>query len=190
MMILLLSGPAAAGKSTICKHLAEDHGFAPIKSSLYLRSLVKPRGTEITRELLQEISDRLDLETDFKWLVVDVAVPQMAKRRRQEFWFVDNVRKFEQVDMFSKAFPGQILHCHITAPEDVLKSRLLNRSVVDGNIPYEETIEERITHPNEVSARSLEATASLVVDTSQNSASSACSVIMRRVRALCGEGQS
>lgn len=91
-MILLLSGPAAAGKSTICEGLIEKHGFAPIKSSRYLRDLVDPPEREVTREVLQEIGDRLDVETDFNWLVQDVAIPQMAELHDQPFWLVDNVR--------------------------------------------------------------------------------------------------
>lgn len=63
--ILLLSGPAAAGKSTICELLTDNHGFFPIKSSQHLRSLVELPEREITREVLQEIGDRLGAMREF-----------------------------------------------------------------------------------------------------------------------------
>ena len=91
-MILLLSGPAAAGKTTICELLTKRHGFAAIKSSRYLRTLVKPPKKVITREVLQEIGDQLDLDTDYNWLIADVAVPQMEAQKAQKLWFVDSVR--------------------------------------------------------------------------------------------------
>ena len=186
-MILLLSGPAAAGKSTICKLLVANHSFAPIKSSRFLRSLVEPPEREITREVLQEIGDRLDIETDFNWLVADVAIPQVTKQKDQRFWFVDSVRKTEQINRFSEAFPGRVLHCHITAPDDVLKPRLLSRSVVNGNISYEKTFSEHVSHPNEISARSLGRAAALIIDTSNTDALTASNAIMGKVREFCLE---
>tara|TARA_R100001163_G_C4964848_1_gene127138 strand:+ start:24 stop:587 length:564 start_codon:yes stop_codon:yes gene_type:complete len=186
-MILLLSGPAAAGKSTICKRLAEKHDFAPIKSSSYLRRLIEPQEREVTREILQEIGDRLDVETDFNWIVDDVALPQMAANQDQQFWFVDSVRKAEQIDRFLIAFPEQVLHCHVTAPDEVLKSRLQNRSAAEGNHSYEKTFAEHNAHPNEVSARSLGGFAELVVDTSKDDPRSAIDAIMERVRGKCQE---
>lgn len=186
-MILLLSGPAAAGKSTICEHLIEDHGFAPIKSSRYLRDLVDPPEREVTREVLQEIGDRLDVETNFNWLVADVAVPQLAEHHDQQFWLVDSVRKPEQIERFTEAFPGQVLHCHITAPDEVLKSRLLKRSTANDSFFYEKAFAEHVSHPNEVSARSLGKFAALVVDTSKNDARSACDAVMGRVWEACQE---
>lgn len=186
-MILLLSGPAAAGKSTICGLLTDNHGFVPIKSSQYLRSLVQPPDREVTREVLQDIGDKLDVETNFNWLVVDVAAPQIAAWPDQQFWFVDSVRRPEQIDRFSEAFPGQILHCHITAPDEVLKSRSLNRSLADDNTAYEKTFAWHVAHPNEVSARSLGNIAALVLDTSVSDALAACDAIIGKVRDTCQE---
>lgn len=186
-MILLLSGPAAAGKSTICELLKNDHGFVAIKSSQYLRSLVRPPKRDVTRALLQEIGDRLDVETDFNWLVDDVAIPQMAALQNQQLWFVDSVRKPEQISRFSEAFPRQVLHCHITAPDEILKTRLLSRSTAVDNIAYERTFEEHVKHPNENSARSLDKIAALVIDTSKNDARATCDIIVGKVLTFCQE---
>ncbi len=181
-MILLLSGPAAAGKSTICKHLIDENGFSPIKSSGYLRSLAKLQERDVTRELLQEIGDRLDVETNFTWLVEDVAVPQIEECCEQHLWLVDSVRKHEQIERFEKAFPEKVFHCHITAPDEVLEMRLSKRCA-----SYERGFAEHVSHPNEVSARYLGRLAAIVVDTSKVDALSACVTIMEEVRVLCKE---
>lgn len=186
-MILLLSGPAASGKSTICEMLMEKYGFVPIKSSSYLRGLVDQSNREVTREVLQEIGDRLDVETDFNWLVTNVAIPQMEANQGCRHWFVDSVRKPEQVDRFLEAFPEQVFHVHITAPDKVLKVRLLDRSVASGNTAYEKAFAEHLTHPNEISARSLANFAPLVIDTSEIDAVTASETILEKVRELCPE---
>jgi len=186
-MILLLSGPAAVGKTTICETLASKHGFAAIKSSRHLRTLVQLPEREVTREILQEIGDRLDVETDFNWLVTDVAVPQIVAQQDQQFWFVDSVRKPEQIDRFSEVFPGKVLHCHVTAPDSVLKSRMQVRDESDGSFSYEKDYAKHVTHPNEVSARALGDVATLVIDTSRNDAFFACDTIMKGFHELCRE---
>lgn len=186
-MILLLSGPAAAGKTTICESLTANHGFAAIKSSRHLRTLVQPTEREVTREVLQEIGDRLDVETDFNWLVTDVAIPQIDAQQDQKFWFVDSVRKPEQIDRFSEAFPGKVLHCHVTAPDSVLRFRMQARDESNGSLSYEKDYAEHVTHPNEVSARALGDVAKLVIDTSRIDALFACDTIMKGFHELCRE---
>lgn len=179
-MIVLFSGPAAAGKSSICSLLEERHEFAPIKSSTHLRSVVGKSDREVTREALQETGDRLDIETCYSWLVEDVAKPQMAARSEHNRWYVDSVRKPEQIERFVAAFPGQIFHVHIIAPDEVLRSRLLLRSTVGSGASYEKSFDEHVLHPNEISARSLGGVADLIIDTSINDASSACAQIIRK----------
>ena len=74
-LLLLLSGPVAVGKSGVANTLIKSHGFTSIKSSTYLRSKAASDGLNESRTVLQEAGDRLDSETDFKWLIDDVAVP-------------------------------------------------------------------------------------------------------------------
>ena len=180
-MIVLISGPAAAGKTTICDLLKERYGYCAIKSSLYLRSLIDRPDEKVTRYLLQEIGDRLDEETDFNWLVTEVAIPQVEAQVNQENWFVDSVRKPEQIERFSEAFPGQIVHCHITAPDEMLEKRLRARHLADGSDAYERSYAQHVVHPNEISARSLGRTADVVIDTSETEPAYACELIMKMV---------
>lgn len=180
-MILLFSGPAAAGKSSICLLLEEQQQFVPIKSSIYLRSIVEKSGDQVTRDVLQQTGDRLDTQTDYNWLIESVAKPQMATRPEHDRWYVDSVRKREQIGRFVVAFPGQIFHVHVTAPDDILRSRLLQRSTTDRGANYEKSFDEHILHPNEIAARSLGDIADLVIDTSINDAREARDNIVRKV---------
>lgn len=77
-LLLLLSGPVAVGKSSVANALIKDHAFTNIKSSTYLRAQVASDGLNESRTNLQKTGDRLDDETDFKWLIDDVAAPAIA----------------------------------------------------------------------------------------------------------------
>jgi hypothetical protein len=124
--IVLLSGPLAVGKTAVADVL-RNRGLKKISSSGYLRQLAAARSLPDTRESLQQLGDLLDQQTDYAWLVDDVAVGEIADDTDQLDWFVDAVRKEQQVRSFREKFPD-ILHVHLTAPEDVLRSRFLDRA--------------------------------------------------------------
>lgn len=158
----------AVGKSTIASSLISAHAFTPLSSSAYLKALAVKESLEVIRSNLQELGDRLDRDTDFLWVVTEVAKKTIDSNPAVVNWLFDSVRKPRQVEHFKHHFPNQILHIHLTAPEEILKVRyqeryLANTSGID-SIPYEKAI----THPNEVSSRSLIEIADLVFNTSVN----------------------
>ena len=62
-----LSGPIAAGK-TKGANFIKDHGFAYIRFSLVLKSILKERGLEENRENFQKIGNEINKELGQRWL--------------------------------------------------------------------------------------------------------------------------
>jgi adenylosuccinate synthase len=152
--IVLLSGAIASGKTTLAEELTSRHGFRRLKSSDHLKAICAEKGVEITRANLQKVGDDLDLDTDFKWLISDIAAPQIASTPDQQRWLVDAVRKERQVEHFREAFGSQVLHAHIWAPDEVLKVRYNQRRLAaDQEGPT--TYAEAVAHPNEAASRAL-----------------------------------
>lgn len=165
-LILLLSGPVAAGKSTLASQLVNNYAFRTIRSGKYLQALALQAGSGSSRVELQRLGDDLDEQTDYAWLVNDVAAPQIDGAPEQALWLLDSVRKERQVEHFRSRFAGDLLHVHLSAPEGVLRTRygarLAAGAEYEGGTPYEDAIK----HPNEVASRGLVNIANLVVDTS------------------------
>lgn len=162
--LLLISGPIHAGKTTLAKELQRAFGFVKVSSSQYLKTLLPADvdgGSERARELMQETGDRLDIETDYRWIVDPVASSQINAAPEVKNWLIDAVRKPRQVQHFRSEFPN-VKHAHLTAPEAVLRSR------------HQDTPEHyarTVAHPNEVHARSLATMADLVLDSTMHSSS-------------------
>lgn len=179
--ITLLSGPLAVGKSAVADALAHHHGHRKISSSGYLRSVAKNRQLPATRHILQDIGDVLDLETEFAWLVESVAQPQIASEPQQMDWFIDAVRKPEQVQHFRNRYPS-VLHVHFRASEDVLRKRFSTRARVGDKIGIEGAYEQAVAHANEQAARSLGAVADLILDLGEVESREAADLIVTHWR--------
>jgi hypothetical protein len=162
--ILLLSGPIASGKTTLAENLITAHGFRRLKSSDYLKTICTKNGVAVSRTSLQEAGDQLDLETDYQWLVTDVAKPQMVGEPAQSRWLIDAVRKDRQIEQFRTAFGTKVIHAHIWAPEEVLKARyearLTSGAASEGTTSYAEAI----SHPNEIATRALKDAADVTLN--------------------------
>lgn len=160
LSILLISGPLAVGKTSIRDILVHSYGYAVLQSSSYLRALAAKRGIAIERTTLQTLGDSLDLETQYSWIVIDIALPQIQATPDQRLWIVDSVRKVEQIALFRKHFGSAVTHVHFTCPEFILKKRYETRNRQDDSTGYEDAI----SHPNEIASRSLLRIADRVLD--------------------------
>lgn len=158
-VILLVSGPIAVGKTSIRDYLVENLGYLAIQSSTYLKELAVAKGISLERANLQMLGDLLDLETDFSWVVSEVAVPQIRAKPVQQLWIFDAVRKPEQVGHFRNQFGTSVRHVHFTCSESILKQRYDSRCRSDDGVAYEIAID----HPNERSSRSLSEIADIVI---------------------------
>lgn len=158
--LLLLSGAIGTGKTEISRELIRTFQFKKIASSGYLTSLIPAdelqEGDELRRQL-QELGDRLDDTTGYLWIVDPVAVLAIDGAPENKNWLVDAVRKRRQVELFRERFGSIVRHVHLTASEDVLRSRYVEKG---------RDYDAAIDHPNEANARSLQALADLVLDTS------------------------
>lgn len=163
--VVLLSGPIAAGKSTIADLLIRQHGYVSIRSGAYLRGLAITLGLDASRRGLQDLGDRKDEETDYAWLIDDVAVPLIEARADTRTWLLDCVRKPRQIDHFRVRFPQQVVHVHVTAPEQELRRRYDERLAQGAEYLGATAYETAITHPNEQQARALVSLADIVIDT-------------------------
>ena len=168
LVILLLSGPVAVGKSTLATKLVEDHGFRTIRSGNHLRSVAAQSGSDTTRRDLQELGDSLDLSTDYLWLIDDVASPQIEAAPDHAHWLLDSVRKERQVEHFRSRFP-HVVHVHLTATEEVLRARYDARLAAGGEYEGSTPYDVAIGHPNEVASRGLLRIADHVVDSTGDS---------------------
>lgn len=181
MPVILLSGPIASGKTTLADELIAHHGFKRLKSSDYLKLVCERQGYEISRSMLQQLGDRLDEETDYRWLVDDVARPQIAEDLRQHRWLIDSVRKERQIFHFRSGFGAEVLHVHVTAPDEVLKERFDRRVSSGQHYEGATTYVEAVAHPNEKSARALSRIADVLIDLGEIDPSEAGTLIGDRL---------
>lgn len=171
--MLLLSGAMGSGKTAIAQALEKKAGFRRISTSGYLRQYGEGLGPEGQRLQLQDLGDRLDRETDFRWVVDGVVIPAFATAPEAPNWLLDAARKPEQIVHLRERIGPPVRHVHLTAPEEVLRERYTSRlSATD--TPYDDAIR----HPNEIAARGLESVADLLIDTGSLEASAAVSRIL------------
>lgn len=161
--MLLLSGAMGAGKTAVAAALEARDGFQRLSTSGYLRQYGAGLGSAGQRLQLQDLGDCLDEETDYRWVVDDVARPALAADPAVDDWLLDAARKPRQVQHFRSAFGPVVRLVHLTAPEPVLRERYKARQAAD-DTPYGTAI----AHANEVAARSLLHIADVVIDTSIN----------------------
>jgi adenylosuccinate synthase len=164
--LVLLSGPLAVGKTALREELVAVHGFDYVRSGRYLLDRAQREALDGHRRGLQELGDELDRNTDFRWLLDDVAIPTFRANPNTSRWLVDAVRKLRQVEHFKGTFGASVFHVHLTAPEEVLKARYEARRAVAGKSADQTPYEQAIAHVNEVAARGLVNVADLKLDVS------------------------
>ena len=182
LLLLLLSGPIAVGKSAVARELVENHAFKSIRSGAYLKELAAGQGANNSRAALQQLGDKMDEKTDYRWLVDDVAVTAVNSNPRQVRWLVDSVRKKRQVDHFRTQFGRSVLHVHLVASEAVLRERYTRRLSTGGGAGDDTSYENAIAHTNETSARALIDIADIVIDAAQTAPAKAAKTILIRSR--------
>ena len=181
MRLFLLSGPIAVGKTSVAQKLVEDEKFLKISSGRYLARKAQEARLDGSRRTLQQIGDQLDLDTDCRWLIDDVAAPVIAKSREVERWLLDSVRKARQVEHFKSSFGLSAIHIYLDAPDDFLRDRYNYRigqgREYSGYTPYDDAIK----HPNELASRALKAIANNVFNVVDKSPTELAKEIARHI---------
>jgi hypothetical protein len=144
--------------------LVAQYEFDYVRSGNYLMELAQRESGSATRSSLQDRGDELDLRTDYRWLLEDVAIPGFAARPHIHRWLVDAVRKPRQIAHFREQFGPVVLHVHLTASEGILKARYKSRMQTLSELTELTAYEAAISHDNEKLSRGLIDIADLVID--------------------------
>ncbi|AEF91097.1 hypothetical protein DelCs14_4114 [Delftia sp. Cs1-4] len=182
--LLLLSGAVGSGKTSVTTALLDTYRFRKVSTGRHLTGLATAQGLSPERAVLQQLGDTLDVQTDYAW-PVNVAVEQMQKAAGGEalVWLLDAVRKPRQVAHFREAF-AHVLHVHLTASEEVLRARYLQRQSAGDKREAAVSYEALVCHPNEVASRALGSIADVVYNSGDRSAYSIANDIVQTTQGL------
>lgn len=161
--ILVLSGPIAAGKSTLGDQLAQQYGGVRFKTNDLIQSL-RPNIPD-ERRALQIAGEALDRSTRGKW-VCDALIQRLADNflnSAPELVIVDSVRIKQQIDYVRRGFGPTVLHVHLTAGVEELSKRYRFRKSRFKELASFKAVRQ---NPTEKQIDSLAAIADVVIDTS------------------------
>lgn len=153
--VVLVSGPVASGKTTLCRLLAHRFGF----SVLSTRKLLAQSAPD--RVALQAAGAFLDESTGGRW-VLDGLLQMQKMRPDSALFAVDAVRTLEQIRWIRYALGESVIHVHLTTAREILSNRYESRA--DG-YSYDEVASNQI----EQGISSLALAANLVIDTTDQS---------------------
>ncbi|TPK80200.1 adenylosuccinate synthase [Mesorhizobium sp. B2-4-13] len=132
LQIVLLSGRISAGKTRLAAGLVDRHGATLVKTrELILRTLPRTRDK---RQDLQRAGERLDRQTEGRWLAEALAALIDERRLNDELpeglFVLDAVRINGQIEAIRRAFGDSVAHhVHLTASSETLENRFSQRKV-------------------------------------------------------------
>jgi adenylosuccinate synthase len=157
--IVLLSGPVAAGKTSLARELVRRYGFRRLATrDLILRRLP---ATPLTRSAMQRAGDYLDSETDGGWVAHGLV--QFMRRSHSNRIVIDSVRIEPQVDAVRSVAPNLVVHVHLTAPLAVLATRYKAKGKAIQELASYGHVRR---HPTEKRVHDLAPRADVLIDTS------------------------
>jgi adenylosuccinate synthase len=160
--VVLLSGPVASGKTTLAQALVEKYGFHTFKTRQLIQAV---KEVKAERRSLQRAGDSLDRQTGGEWIAQAVA-KEIQKLPDDRSIIIDAVRIKKQIDALRRAFGARVVHVHLTASADELRTRYEN----GGNRSVEElrTYAEVRQNKTERLVDQLAYAADIVVDTQRS----------------------
>lgn len=164
--ILLISGHIASGKTELTRLLEEKYGFDLIKTSQYLKSVSQKNEPEKTRLHLQELGDKLDKETDGRWVRDYLAFHAIINNASFKV-VVDAVRIESQISAIRELLGSRVVHAHLTAPREVLEERFERRKREGHRTGEPLSFSEATMNKTESEIENLKNEADLVIDTSR-----------------------
>lgn len=123
--VVLLSGPVASGKTTLAQALVERYGFHPFKTRQLIQSVKEVKSE---RRALQRAGDVLDRDTNGEWIAQAVA-SKLQSLPEDCSIVIGAVRIKKQIDALRRAFGSRVVHIHLTASEEELRSRYENGGI-------------------------------------------------------------
>lgn len=139
-----ISGPLAAGKTTLAKHL-QGSGFAYVRYSAILAEMLEEKGEPVTRETLQRIGERINRKPGQRWLNRRLVstLPEGTDV------VIDGLRFPDDHAFLVETFGPMFSHVHLSTPRDLRRQRYIDR----GGSGKEFDVAE--THPVEQSTEYL-----------------------------------
>lgn len=128
--ILQVTGEPGAGKTEVCKHLVEEHGFAAVLVSDLIRAYAKPRGIPLR--------ERLDYKFAHTQLLAELgqfAIPDEILETSSDLVCVDGMRVPAHVERL-RSYGSKIIALH--CPLQIRFQRAIGRSSGLDKTSYEE----------------------------------------------------
>ena len=122
--VILLSGRVSSGKTTLSAGLQQQFGARVVKTKELIRHAAKDLPLE--RASLQQYGERLDRETDGKW-VADALLAVIKDLPQEQLVLVDAIRILPQADHIREALKARVLHIHLEASLEELSKRYERR---------------------------------------------------------------
>jgi len=160
-VVVVLSGPVSAGKTTLAERLVADYGALHYRTRLLLETRAKGR-VALERTAMQEFGEALDEDTEGRWVAEDL-VPQINCLGPTAIVVIDAVRISEQVDALRAGLPRQVIHVHLDASRSVLEARYRRRR--RSRVAEKATYAEVLANPTESRVPELADDADVVIDT-------------------------
>jgi adenylate kinase family enzyme len=160
--VLSFAAPIEAGKTTVSTSVAARLDVPRVSFGGYLRRLAQQMGLEVTREVLQDLGNRL-VSDDVRAFCDEVLKEQPWQEGRP--LIVDGVRHIEVLDTLRDMLaPAEEYLIYIKVDRATQSKRLEH-----DELRHEKPLEELEQHPTEVQVRSkLPDRASLVLDGTQH----------------------
>ena len=119
-VVLALSGPICAGKSTLARGLSAELCADILSTRELLHQLTNTRD----RATLQDLGEALDRQYGHHWMTRP-ALRQRAELPSESLLIIDAVRTLDQLS--GLRLGAHVLHVHLTAPDPVLEGRYEQR---------------------------------------------------------------
>jgi adenylosuccinate synthase len=157
-LVLVVSGPICAGKTTLSCLLHSRAGFKIVSA----RQVLSVLSREVAdRRELQLFGRRLESETRGGWLARSIA--EMSRGDAETPIVVDSARTKAQLDAIRRDLDGPVTHIHLTARESTRNSRFEDRGDQEG-FEAGRSFNEYAADPIEVVVSQLEGMADATID--------------------------
>lgn len=168
--IIALSGPMAAGKSTLAKALKDRWNIVSINTREVLNTQTTDTSKgQPSRHDLQQAGQQLDRKTKGKW-VLDLLERKIKENPKTQTFVVDCIRNPTQLQPIRQKFGAHATLVHLISPQHVLAARYKDRG---DKLPYAKAAK----HPSESRIKSLRNIADLVIDTTNTTPDQATHII-------------
>jgi dephospho-CoA kinase len=121
-VVIGVSGPIAAGKTTVCRYL-EHKGFSYARFSAVIDEMLSQAGLPIDRPNQQAMGEQINKSSGQRWLGQELMkqIPEDAGEV-----VIDGLRFPEDHSFLVERFGTRFLHLHISAPRDTRETRYIH----------------------------------------------------------------